>query len=87
MMTTEISTAREQQLFNGKNFHVVIYNKTESVSGLHQHDYYEFTVVLTGRYYQEDQWQTGAAGARGFRLYPDGLAPPELLRVRGDAHP
>ena len=31
MMTTEISTAREQQLFNGKNFHVVIYNKTESV--------------------------------------------------------
>lgn len=24
MMTTEISTAREQQLFNGKNFHVVI---------------------------------------------------------------
>ncbi|HDS7114078.1 TPA: transcriptional regulator ChbR [Klebsiella aerogenes] len=53
MMTTEISTAREQQLFNGKNFHVVIYNKTESVSGLHQHDYYEFTIVLTGRYYQE----------------------------------
>lgn len=53
MMTTEISTAREQQLFNGKNFHVVIYNKTESVSGLHQHDYYEFTVVLTGRYYRE----------------------------------
>ncbi len=29
-MTTEISTAREQQLFNGKNFHVVIYNKTEA---------------------------------------------------------
>jgi AraC family cel operon transcriptional repressor len=44
---------QEQQLFNGKNFHVVIYNKTESVSGLHQHDYYEFTIVLTGRYYQE----------------------------------
>nr|VUD29537.1 DNA-binding transcriptional regulator ChbR [Raoultella sp. NCTC 9187] len=53
MMTTEISTAREQQLFNGNNFHVVIYNKTESVSGLHQHDYYEYTIVLTGRYYQE----------------------------------
>ena len=52
MMTTEISTAREQQLFNGKNFHVVIYNNTESVSGLHQHDYYEYTIVLTGRYYQ-----------------------------------
>ena len=25
----EIKTAHEQQLFNGKNFHVVIYNKTE----------------------------------------------------------
>lgn len=23
------------------------------MSGLHQHDYYEFTIVLTGRYYQE----------------------------------
>lgn len=45
----EIATAREQQLFNGKNFHVFIYNKTESISGLHQHDYYEFTLVLTGR--------------------------------------
>ncbi|MBT0725090.1 transcriptional regulator ChbR [Rosenbergiella sp. S61] len=53
MMTTEIPTAREHQLFNGHNFHVFIYNKTESVSGLHQHDYYEFTIVLTGRYYQE----------------------------------
>ncbi|WET38964.1 transcriptional regulator ChbR [Citrobacter enshiensis] len=49
----EIATAFEQQLFNGKNFHVFIYNKTESISGLHQHDYYEFTLVLTGRYYQE----------------------------------
>lgn len=51
--TLEITTVREQQLFNGKNFHVFIYNKTESASGLHQHDYYEFTLVLTGRYYQE----------------------------------
>lgn len=50
---TEIKTVYEQQLFNGKNFHVFIYNKTESVTGLHQHDYYEFTQVLTGRYYQE----------------------------------
>ncbi len=48
----EIKTVYEQQLFNGKNFHVFIYNKTESISGLHQHDYYEFTLVLTGRYYQ-----------------------------------
>ncbi len=29
-----------------------IYNKTESISGLHQHDYYEFTLVLTGRYFR-----------------------------------
>lgn len=50
---TEIKTVYEQQLFNGKNFHVFIYNKTESVTGLHLHDYYEFTLVLTGRYYQE----------------------------------
>jgi len=49
----EIKTVYEQQLFNGKKFHVFIYNKTESISGLHQHDYYEFTLVLTGRYYQE----------------------------------
>ncbi|KIS44819.1 transcriptional regulator ChbR [Kosakonia radicincitans] len=50
--TQGIKTVREQQLFNGKNFHVFIYNKIESASGLHQHDYYEFTLVLTGRYYQ-----------------------------------
>ena len=49
----EIKTVYEQQLFNGKSFHVFIYNKPESISGLHQHDYYEFTLVLTGRYYQE----------------------------------
>ncbi|WP_241581741.1 transcriptional regulator ChbR [Rosenbergiella nectarea] len=53
MIMTTIPTAREHQLFNGHNFHVFIYTKTESVSGLHQHDYYEFTLVLTGRYYQE----------------------------------
>lgn len=35
------------------NLHWRIYNKTESISGLHQHDYYEFTLVLTGRYFQE----------------------------------
>ena len=45
----EIATAREQQLFNGKNFHVFIYNKTESISGLHQHDYYEFTLGVISR--------------------------------------
>ncbi|BEC84418.1 hypothetical protein VEE60_20190 [Escherichia coli] len=43
----EIATAREQQLFNGKNFHVFIYNKTESISGLHQHDYYELVMLPT----------------------------------------
>ncbi|MGL4860031.1 MAG: transcriptional regulator ChbR [Enterobacteriaceae bacterium] len=49
----KIKTIREQALFNGKHFHFFIYNKTESVTGLHQHDYYELTLVLTGRYYQE----------------------------------
>lgn len=53
MITKEINVVQENQLFNGKDFHVVIYNKTESVSGLHRHDYYEYTMVLTGRYYQE----------------------------------
>lgn len=49
---TEVRLVREQQLFNGRAFHVFIYNKVESISGLHQHDYHEFTLVLTGRYYQ-----------------------------------
>ncbi len=49
---TEIKMVHEDQLFNEKNFHVFIYNKVESATGLHQHDYYEFTIVLTGRYYQ-----------------------------------
>lgn len=48
----EIKTAHENQLFKGQHFHLFIYNKVESISGLHQHDYYEFTLVLTGRYYQ-----------------------------------
>ena len=29
----EIATAREQQLFNGKNLQVFIYKKNESISG------------------------------------------------------
>lgn len=53
VLSMEIKTARENQLFDGQNFHVFIYNKVESISGLHEHDYYEFTVVLTGRYYQD----------------------------------
>ncbi|NIY47039.1 transcriptional regulator ChbR [Cedecea colo] len=53
VLSMEIKTARENQLFDGQNFHVFIYNKVESISGLHQHDYYEFTIVLTGRYYQD----------------------------------
>lgn len=35
---TEIKTVYEQQLFNGKNFHVFIYNKTESVTGEAAHE-------------------------------------------------
>ena len=52
VLSMEIKKAQENQLFDGQNFHVFIYNKTESVSGLHEHDYYEYTVVLTGRCYQ-----------------------------------
>ncbi|MDR0217515.1 MAG: transcriptional regulator ChbR [Enterobacteriaceae bacterium] len=48
----EIKMVYENEIFNDKDFHVVIYNKTESATGLHQHDYYEYTIVLTGRYYQ-----------------------------------
>lgn len=53
VLSMEIKTACENQLFDGQHFHMFIYNKIESISGLHEHDYYEFTVVLTGRYYQE----------------------------------
>lgn len=53
LLSMDIKTAREDQLFDGQNFHMFIYNKVESISGLHEHDYYEFTIVLTGRYYQE----------------------------------
>ncbi|QIC16988.1 transcriptional regulator ChbR [Providencia vermicola] len=49
----DIRMVCENDIFNDKDFHVVIYNKTESVTGLHQHDYYEYTIVLTGRYYQQ----------------------------------
>ena len=76
----EIKTALEQQLFNGKNFHVVIYNKTESASGLHQHDYYEFTIVLTGRYYRRST-VSAFCWNEGFCLPADGILSPELLRI------
>ncbi|EAA6209575.1 transcriptional regulator ChbR [Salmonella enterica] len=69
---TEIKTVYEQQLFNGKNFHVFIYNKTESVTGLHQHDYYEFTLVLTGRYYQEINGKRVLLERRDFVFIPVG---------------
>ena len=48
-----VKTIRENELFNNRPFHMFIYNKQVSGTGLHQHDYYEFTLVLTGRYYQE----------------------------------
>lgn len=54
----EIATAREQQLFNGKNFHVFIYNKTESISGLHQHDYYEIERRRTKKKQKKRQERT-----------------------------
>jgi AraC family cel operon transcriptional repressor len=44
----EISTVHESQFLKGNDFHIFVLDKIESVSGLHQHDYYEFTIVLTG---------------------------------------
>ncbi|HCL5073068.1 TPA: transcriptional regulator ChbR [Salmonella enterica] len=49
----EINTVHESQFLKGKDFHFFIPDKTESMSGLHQHDYYEFTLVLTGSCSQE----------------------------------
>lgn len=49
----EIKTVRERQYLKGNNFYFFILDKSESVSGLHQHDYYEFTIVLTGSCSQE----------------------------------
>lgn len=49
----EIVTVHESQFLNGRDFYMFILDKTESVSGLHRHDYYEFTIVLTGGCSQE----------------------------------
>ena len=49
----EIITVHESQFLNGRDFYMFILDKTESISGLHQHDYYEFTIVLTGSCWQE----------------------------------
>ncbi|EFO0970549.1 transcriptional regulator ChbR [Escherichia albertii] len=49
----EITTVHENQFLNGRDFYMFILDKTESVSGLHQHEYYEFVIVLTGRCSQE----------------------------------
>ncbi len=43
-------------------------------------------MVLTGRYYQEINGKRVLL-ERGDFVFIDGLAPPELLRVQGDAHP
>ncbi|MGO2336992.1 transcriptional regulator ChbR [Providencia sp.] len=51
-IAADIKLVQERELFNNKTFHVVIYNKIESATGLHQHDYYEYMIVLTGRCYQ-----------------------------------
>lgn len=45
----EINTVQESQFLKGNDFYFFILDKSTSVSGLHQHDYYEFTLVLTGR--------------------------------------
>ncbi|MDN0086127.1 transcriptional regulator ChbR [Yersinia nurmii] len=53
MNKMDIRLVREKDLFNDKEFHLFIYNKTESATGLHRHDYYEYTLILTGMCYQE----------------------------------
>lgn len=49
----EIITVHESQFLSGHDFYMFILDKTVSASGLHQHDYYEFTIVLTGTCCQE----------------------------------
>ncbi len=53
LSANDVKLIREQDFFNCKDFHLFIYNKVESATGLHQHDYYEFTIVLSGKCYQE----------------------------------
>lgn len=43
----------EAQLFNGKHYYWFLLTKDTSVTGRHSHDYYEFTIVMAGRYYQQ----------------------------------
>ncbi len=44
----EYHTVHESQFLKGKDFYFFILDKTESMSGLHEHDYYEFTLILNG---------------------------------------
>lgn len=44
----ECHTVQESQFLKGKDFYFFILDKTESRSGLHEHDYYEFTLILNG---------------------------------------
>lgn len=44
----ECHTVQESQFLKGKDFYFFILEKTESRSGLHEHDYYEFTLILNG---------------------------------------
>ncbi len=44
----EFHTVHESQFLKGKDFYFFILDKTESMSGLHEHDYYEFTLILNG---------------------------------------
>ncbi|OHT24418.1 transcriptional regulator [Providencia stuartii] len=68
----DVKTVYENDIFNDKDFHVVIYNKTESATGLHQHDYYEYTIVLTGRYYQNVNGRKVLLERGGFVFLPIG---------------
>lgn len=69
----EINTVHESQFLKGKDFYFFILDKTESVSGLHQHDYYEFTLVLTGSCSQEINGKRVILERGDFVFIPVGL--------------
>ena len=52
----EIITVHESQFLSGHDFYMFILDKTVSASGLHQHDYYEFTKP-TGQRLNDEDWQ------------------------------
>ncbi|MGL5700718.1 MAG: transcriptional regulator ChbR [Kluyvera sp.] len=68
----EIRTVHESQFLNGHDFYMFILDKTESVNGIHRHDYYEFTIVLTGGCCQEINGKKVALERGDFVFIPIG---------------